>query len=109
MRPPLHQRGPGMFDAQAPAPQIAEAAIQGNLGGGTLLNPGGLAQAHTTSRSSRMYSGGGLTPQNYERQQAGPGTPEQLADVPRTMNARQALSRNRGMGPRFGSPLKRKA
>lgn len=69
------------------------------------MDPGGIGAAWTTSRSSRTYTGGGITPQQYIRSQPA-NVDDILTDSGTVMNARAALP-NRGVTP--NSPLMRRS
>jgi hypothetical protein len=69
------------------------------------MDVGGIGAAWTTSRSSRTYTGGRITPQVYTTPRAAPANVADIqADAGMIMNARAALP-NRGVTPR--SPLMR--
>ena len=67
------------------------------------MDTSGIGQAATTARSSRTYTGGGLTPQVYTRPPM--NTEDQLTDAGKAMNAR-AANPSRGVTP--NSPLLRR-
>jgi hypothetical protein len=88
---------------KSPTPQ-SERPILAELEG-SLMTTDGIGQAWTTSRSSRTYQGGGITPQTYSQQAAGVNTDAGLSDAGVAMNARATLP-NRGTGT---SPMARRA
>lgn len=81
---------------KSPSPQ-SELPILAELRG-SLMESSGVGQAWTTARSSRTYTGGGITPQEYTQQPAGVNTDTGLSDAGVAMNARAALP-NRGHSP----------
>lgn len=68
------------------------------------MDPGGIGAAWTTSRSSRTYTGGAVTAQQYIKAQPA-NVDDILTDSGMVMNARAALP-NRGVTP--NSPLLRR-
>lgn len=68
------------------------------------MDTSAIGQAATGGRSSRTYTGGGITPQTYTRPPM--NTEDQLRDTGMIMNAR-AANPSRGITPR--SPLMRRA
>lgn len=81
---------------QSPTPQSEVPSLSGMLH--SLMESSGIGQAWTTSRGSRTYTGGAVTPQTYVRASGGPGTEEQLINVPMQVNARASYP-GRGMSP----------
>jgi hypothetical protein len=69
-----------------------------------MMDSSGIGQAWTTSRSSRIYAGGGITPQLYTRPPM--NVDDQITDAGKAINARAAYP-GRGITPR--SPLVRRS
>lgn len=92
---------------KSPAPW-SEVEVQRMSGEGAALgtmDTSGIGQAWTTSRSSRTYAGGLLTPMLFFKTPGGPNTEEALQDAGRAINARAAYP-GRGVEP--ASPLMRR-
>lgn len=77
-------------------PQSARTAIWAGVLSSLLEDPA-IRLAETTSRPAGTYTGGGLTVQRFLRPAVAPNSPDQLELAPVSMNARRALSRNRGV------------
>jgi len=80
-----------------PAAEILGQAINGPGAMGT-MDQSGIGTAWTTSRSSRVYEGGGLTIQTFWPTPAGPNNEIALQNAPVAVNAR-AANPSRGISP----------
>lgn len=94
----------GAWKSPHPLGPNVEAVVQQLNGDGVLgtMDQSGIGAAWTTSRSSRVYEGGGLTPMLFWPTPAGPNSEIALQNAPVAVNARAAYP-SRGMQPQ--SPL----